>query len=170
VVRFNLLDQKFKQYPLKYVIQCLVASLTIMLTLSFLNLFHQTTMIASLGATTFIVFAMPSAHSAKARGLIGGYLIGILIGVVFDRLFSLLAGSSIIAVTHTWYSVFGALAVGATIFLMVVTNTEHPPAVGVALSLVIQPWEVKTLVFLVSASLLLAAARRILGSWLIDLQ
>lgn len=166
---FNIFDQKFKQYPWRYVLQCLIATITILIILLFLNLFYQTTMIASLGASTFIVFAMPSAHSAKPRGLVGGYIVGVATGAMFDRLFAWLAGQSMVGVTHGWYVIFGALAVGTSIFLMVVTNTEHPPAVGVALALVIQPWETPTLLFMLSAASLLAITRLVLGSWLIDL-
>ncbi len=36
--------------------------------------------------------------------------------------------------------VFGALAVGLAIFVMVVTNTEHPPAASLALGLVLGKW------------------------------
>ncbi len=126
-------------------------------------------MIASLGASTFIVFAMPSAHSAKPRGLIGGYLMGIITGIIFDLVFAWLTAQNAISSAHLWYTVFGALAVGVTIFLMVITNTEHPPAVGMALAVVIQSWDVASLLFVLAAAVLLAATRALLNRWLIDL-
>jgi CBS-domain-containing membrane protein len=43
--------------------------------------------------------------------------------------------------------VFGALSVGLTIFLMVVTDTEHAPATSVALGLMLEKWDYLTIVF-----------------------
>lgn len=64
---------------------------------------------------------------------------------------------------------FGALAVGLAIFGMVITHTEHPPAAGVALSLVVRPWGANTLLFVATAVLILAAAHRASRCILIDL-
>jgi CBS-domain-containing membrane protein len=38
--------------------------------------------IASIGASSFLVFAAPEAYSSRPRSLIGGYCVGILTGVI----------------------------------------------------------------------------------------
>jgi len=65
--------------------------------------------------------------------------------------------------------VFGALAVGIAIFIMAVTNTEHPPGAGIALGLVINPWTWVTIIFIFCAIIWLTSVRKILKPYLMDL-
>lgn len=82
----------------------------------------------TIGATAFIVFAMPDSITAQARNVIGGQLVGLFFGF----LFSLFPQPALI------YSIdVSSLAVGATIFTMVVIDMEHPPAAGTALGVAI---------------------------------
>lgn len=164
-----LLDPKFREQPLRYLAQCSLAFVAILSVLSFLNLAKQTTMVASFGASTFIVFAMPSSWSAQPRGLVGGYLVGSLVGGGLSRLLRLAAlRHYFLDGTH---AVVGcaALAVGLCMLLMVLTNTEHPPAVGVALALVVNPWDASTVLFLLLAASILAIFHKLCRPWLIDL-
>jgi len=86
--------------------------------------------IASIGATAFIVFAMPDNITAQARNVIGGHWLRLFYGifVFFNSQPALIY--SIIGIIH--------LPVGATIFTMVETDTEHPlrpsTALGVAMT------------------------------------
>ncbi|MGO1713214.1 MAG: HPP family protein, partial [Senegalia sp. (in: firmicutes)] len=64
----------------------------------------------------------------------------------------------------------GALSVGVTSFIMTITNTEHPPAVGMALSLILTPWEFKTLFFVYLCIILMIVVKKLLKKQLIDLQ
>ena len=77
-----------------------------------------------MGATTFIVFAMPKAASAKPKNVIGGHLVGLLIGMAFNFVDML-------------YVYEFPLVVGIVIFVMVTLDVEHPPAVGTALAVLI---------------------------------
>ncbi|RKD34157.1 hypothetical protein BET03_07655 [Thermohalobacter berrensis] len=43
------------------------------------------------------------------------------------------------------YIFLGSIAVGITILLMTITNTEHPPAVGMSLGLVLSKWSYITI-------------------------
>ena len=62
-----------------------------------------------------------------------------------------------------------ALAVGLSIFLMVVTNTEHPPAAGTALGIVGHAWSYQVVIFVLLCAIGLAIVRRLLRSRLKDL-
>ena len=162
-------DQKFLANKTRYFVQSAMASFSILVILLILNAFEQTALIASLGASSFIVFAMPSAYSAKPRSIVGGYTWGILMGIVFNKLARTTLVESL-HMSHVWqYTVFTAVAVGLTIFLMVITNTEHPPAAGMALGLVLQDWVFRTLFFVILAIVILAAIRAVFGKYLIDL-
>ena len=121
------IDSEFRQHWKNYVMQSILATLSVFIVLYFLSLQHAV-IIASIGATAFIVFAKPDNITAQARNVIGGQLVGLFFGF----LFSLLPHQNLI------YSlVVYSLAVGATIFTMVVIDTEHPPAAGTALGVAI---------------------------------
>ena len=62
-----------------------------------------------------------------------------------------------------------ALAVGLSIFLMTVTNTEHPPAASTALGVVAHVWSYEVVIFILLAAISLAIVRRLLRSHLRDL-
>jgi len=164
-----LFDPKFRERPLRYLAQCSLAFVAILSVLTFLNLAKQTTMVASFGASTFIVFAMPSSWSAQPRGLVGGYLVGSLVGSGLSGLLSWAAlRHHSLDGTHA-VVLFAALSVGLCMYLMVITNTEHPPAVGIALALVVNPWDRSTVLFLLLAASILALFHQLCRAWLIDL-
>jgi CBS-domain-containing membrane protein len=64
---------------------------------------------------------------------------------------------------------FGAAAVGLAIFLMVITNTEHPPAGGLALGVVLAEWDTVALVVPIVGIVALSLARLALKPILINL-
>ncbi len=143
---YRLLDPKFRRNYLRYVAQCIAATVFIFVVLIALDVLTQTVLIASLGATAFISFTMPHIESSKPRYLIGGYTIGILVGAT-------------VSITVGWIQVqYGlemdrlmavsgaAVATGLAMFFMVITDTEHPPAAGVALGFVLNEWNLQAIV------------------------
>ena len=62
-----------------------------------------------------------------------------------------------------------ALAVGIGILTMVFTDTEHPPAAGTALGLVIHEWSWAVVGFVVISALVLSIIRIALRPRLVDL-
>jgi len=66
--------------------------------------------------------------------------------------------------------VFGAMSVGLAIFVMVITNTEHPPAASLALGLVLNEFNYRTvivvLIGIISLSLIKAVLRPVLKNLL----
>ena len=84
--------------------------------------------IASLGATSFVVFAMPTHPTAQPRNVIWGQMIGLASGSAWSLV--------------PYHSHMGSLliytgAVGTAYLLMVLTKTEHPPAAGTAMGIAI---------------------------------
>lgn len=63
----------------------------------------------------------------------------------------------------------GAISVGLSIFLMVITDTEHPPAAGLALAFVLNTWNLKTVIFVVFAAVLLSLVKHLFRNRLKDL-
>jgi len=169
VLSLKILDKNFRQNIARYVFQCCLATITILLILLFLDVLEETAILASLGATAFIVFTMPNAYSSHPRRLIGGYVVGVVVGLVCYFIITSSFFNSL-PVSHTIsVAVFGAIAVGIAIFVMVATDTEHAPAAGIALGLILNEWEYSTVVFIVSAVIVMASVRKILKPLLIDL-
>lgn len=153
----------------RYLLQSLLAGAAIVGIMLALDSILQTAIVTSLGATTFIAFAMPNARPAQPRQLIVGYLVGGLAGVLCcwacrwaPQLWPALD-------PHTLRIVLAGVAVGLTTWLMVSLHVEHPPAAGFALGLVLDSWTSHTVVFVVGAVLLLSALRLGLRRVLTDL-
>ena len=167
----KLIDEKVRKNIYNYIFQCLLATSIIFISLLFLNVLTETALIASLGATSFIVFAMPKTYASSPRRLIGGYSIGIGIGLICYYLGSLTNSYSIINLFASNNSpiVFASIAVGLSIFLMTITNTEHAPAAGIALGLVINQWDIKSVLFIIIVMLILSVTNHILQPYVINL-
>jgi CBS-domain-containing membrane protein len=58
--------------------------------------------------------------------------------------------------------VFGAMAVGLAIFVMVITGTAHPPAAGLALGLILNEWSPLTIVVVFAGIISLSVIKTVL--------
>ncbi len=151
--------EEFRLYWRHYVLQSLIATVAVFVVLYFLSL-QNAVIIASLGATAFIVFAMPGYITAQPRNVIGGHLFGLFWGFVF----SLVPHAAMIGSLVCY-----ALAVGLSIFTMVVTDTEHPPAAGTALGVAITGISPQVLVTVVLSIILLSLIHHFFKPYLRDL-
>lgn len=163
------IDKKFKTNPLKYIIQCFLATLTVLAILLFLDVLNETAIITALGASAFIVFVMPTQYSSDPRRLVGGYFVGAIVGFAFHLVSKLNILTPFIENQTTVLVIFGAISVGFSIFIMAVTNTEHAPAAGIALGLVINRWDYLTIIFIIIAIIWMASVRIFLKKYLMDL-
>lgn len=121
-----------------YLLQCVASTATIFILLMLVSIHQKPIIIASIAASTFIVFTIPSYRPAQPRNMIAGHLIGMFCGLFVAEIILPNVHPSLIAYEF-WY----AFAVGISIFLMVVTDTEHPPAAGTALGVVVLGFSVK---------------------------
>lgn len=164
-----LVDDKARTNIRPYIVQPAMATVAILLILMFLDVIDHTALIATLGSTVFLVFARPSSYSAHTRPLLGGYVVGLGVGATFYYLSLFPGWLSLPLSQQTVYVIYAALAVGFAIFLMTVTDTEHPPAAGVALGLVLNSWSYQTVSFIMVAVITLALLRRMLRKYMVDL-
>ncbi len=154
----RLTDGSFSKHRWQYIAQCLLATGTILGILLLLDGTRQTAIIASLGASAFIVFTSPNSRSSTVRSLLGGYTVGCVAGIGCSLLASLIGHKGV----EDWGSVLiamGAISVGLSIFGMVITDTEHPPAAGLALALVLNSWDLSTLLVIAAAITFLTGVR-----------
>ncbi len=146
---------KFKKLWFYYIFQSFLAVIAIFI-LIFLLGYERVVLISAMGATAFIVFAMPQEVSAKTRNVVGGHLVGIVSAALFYFLGLPLYISY-------------PLAAGMAIFIMVALDVEHPPAVGTALAVVINGMTPDVFVTVMLSALVLSQIRYYLRRYLKDL-
>jgi CBS-domain-containing membrane protein len=149
------IKSKFKKLWKYYLLQCLLATIVLFILVLVLGK-YKLVVISSMGATTFIVFAMPKAVSAQTRNVVGGHLVGLAAGAVFY--FATLP-----------YFIEYPLAVGLAILLMVALDVEHPPAAGTALAVVINEVSLDAFITIMLSAVILSQCRYYLRGYLKDL-
>jgi CBS-domain-containing membrane protein len=124
--------------------------------------------VASLGASSFILFATPHTNSSKAKNLIGGYICGSLAGVSFSFL-------------HAAFNMFDyekmhlalilgcAAAAALAMFLMVFAEVAHPPAAALAVGVAATPQRLQMAAAAMIGVTLLCGLRFILKKYLKNL-
>ncbi len=112
--------------------------------------------ISAMGATAFIVFAMPNAVSANSKNVIGGHLVGLILGMIF------------FFIDIPYFYEF-PLVVGVAIFVMAALDVEHPPAVGTALAVLINEVSTDVLLIIIATAVILSVCHYYLRHHLKDL-
>jgi len=165
----HIIDRAFKRAPKYYIRQSLMSVAVVFIILYFVNVLSQLAIVAALGASTFIVFAMPRSTMAEPRSLIGGHAVGLLSGFICYSAF--LAGhlGRLTGNGGFLFALACALSIGLSIFLMTITDTEHPPAAATALGVVAHGWSYQVAIFVLVCAVVLAISRRVLSSRLKDL-
>ncbi len=157
--RLRRIRRGFSRLWLNYIYQSLLATAVVFVILLLLNLEHVV-VIASIGATAFIIFTMPRNVTAAPRRVIGGHIIGFICGSAF----AFIPHSTILTAVSVY-----SLAVGTSVFLMVALDAEHPPAGGTALGVAITGFSVSVMVAVLSSSIMLSLAHRFCKKYLKDL-
>ncbi|MCD8525288.1 MAG: HPP family protein [Gammaproteobacteria bacterium] len=121
--------------------------------------------LCSLLATAFAFFIMPRAPLTKLKNVLGGYAISLLSGVSF----SLLAQKVLAyfpASADIVLMVFGLFSLFFVMVLMIALDYRHPPAMGLALALLILPWTSIGLLMIALAIFVMAGVYKIFYPYL----
>ena len=162
------IDPRFARNRRRYLLQCAFVSGTMGCVLLLLDTFYQTVLIAALGASSFVAFAAPSMRVSRPRCLIGGYVVGTLVGCGVSVLVA--ASGGLMTLDSRFVRILmGAVAVGVTMFIMVTTDTEHPPGVAVALGFVLSDWDVATVAAVLTGIVAICFIKELAREHLIDL-
>jgi CBS-domain-containing membrane protein len=162
------IDRHFRHGDLKrYTMQCGLAGLVVLVLLLVLDAVTQTVLIAALGASAFIAFAVPRSPHSGPRHMIGGYVAGIFAGSLMATLKTFIDVSA--NADHAVMVIFGAIAISLAMFTMVVTRTEHPPAAALALGLVLNEWNLLTLLVVLAGVVGLSIIKQLVMPALLDL-
>jgi CBS-domain-containing membrane protein len=149
------IKDKFKRLWKYYILQSSLAACVLLILVLILGK-DRMVVISAMGATSFIVFAMPKSVSAQTRHVIGGHLVGLACGTIFYF-------------TPLSYFVEYPLAVGIAICIMVALDVEHPPAAGTALAVVVNEVSLNVFVTIMVSALVLSQCRYYLRHYLKDL-
>jgi len=149
------IDEKFKKLWKYYIWQSFLATIALFIIVLLLDK-DKMVLISAMGATAFIVFAMPNAVSAHSRNVIGGHLVGLTLGMIF------------FFIDIPYFYEF-PLVVGFAIFIMAALDVEHPPAVGTALAVLINEVSTDVLFIIIAIAVILSVCHYYLRHHLKDL-
>ena len=158
----RIFDEKFKKNKLRYILQCALATLSVFIVILILDVLSEAVIVASIGASSFIAFAMPKTRSANPKAMIGGYFVGLISGIICHYMFVFFSNGTLMVPGNFAFAFTCALAIGLTIFVMSITNTEHPPSAGIALGIVIEGFEPLSVVVIIGGIILLASIKSLL--------
>lgn len=146
---------KFKYLWKAYLFQCLLAGVVVCIVVVVLGE-DKVVLIASMGGTAFICFAMPKSASAQTKHIIGGHCIGLVCGGIF-------------MLTALPYYVEFPCVIVLSMFLMVLLGAEHPPAAGTALAATLNEVTLSDAALIILITILITQCRYHLRGRLRDL-
>ena len=164
----HFIDPKFARNQRRYVYQCCAVGVTMIVVLLLLDMVYQAVLIAALASSSMVAFSAPNMRASRPRCLIGGYLVGVLIGCGASLLVAYAADLTFID-EHYIRLLAGALATGLAMFVMVTTDTEHPPAAALALGFVLNEWSLVTVFAVMSGVTLIVVIKEVFRGRLVDL-
>jgi len=152
-------DKKLKQAKRYYFFQCLLGTIYVGAVIYVVTSQHAA-IVASIGASVFIVLASPHGYYSRPQNLIGGHMAGLTFGAFF----------SIVQIPNeVIHAIAAALAVGCTFIAMVALDIEHPPAAGTALGVVFVGFSLPLATMIIVAVILLSIGHTIMKPWMRDL-
>lgn len=147
--------------------QCLLAMFITLGVLLALGLAIPLDLLGAIGAgaltsTTALMCLTPHATMARSRNILGGYIIGILVGVSGYALIIGLLGLYPWLTHATTMVIVSPFVVGGTLAIMLGLETAHVPAVGLAIGLVVEKWQYPSLVVIMFCVLVMVVIRFLL--------
>ncbi|MFO7992383.1 MAG: HPP family protein [Thermoplasmata archaeon] len=154
----DILDEKLRRENVKnYFLQSMLAALILFFALN-LPFVSDAVLIAAIGSTAFVAFAMPKRTTARPRNIIGSHFVTGLIGFLFAWLSALFL-PELVAIS---------LGLGVAIFAMVTLDLEHPPAGGTVIFVILTP-NIEAFIILMFLATLMAVISYVLKPYLKDL-
>lgn len=126
----SVIDEKVTKKNYKnYLSQSFLAALSLFVALNLPLIVAKPLLIAAVGSTAFIVFAMPFNKTARPKRVIGGHLVSGLIGF------------GIYFLNQAYLPSIMSISVGVGLAILVMTSfdLEHPPAGGTVIFMIQTP-------------------------------
>ena len=139
-----------------YLLQCGLSALTLLIVMLIVDVVLQAAIAVAIASTAFIVFVMPHSKAAAPRRVVGGHVVAVIVSTALSVLHFIPVFGEQAAESHVAGDLLAVLSVGLSIFLMVLTRTEHPPAAGTALGLVVGGWALSAVLFVLFGAVTLS--------------
>ncbi len=162
-------DQHLGSRWKNFLLQCGLATVALVLILLVEDAVLRAAIVVAIASTVFTIFVFPNSVVSTPRKVIGGHAIAVVFGSVLSGVLMLPGIDAVSTDVRVVRDVIAALAVGLSILLMVMTDTEHPPAAGTALGLVIHEVSLSAVLFILVSASTLSIVRVILRPKLINL-
>lgn len=167
LLRKELYDERFGQNRGAYLLQGLLTSVVVFFILISLSEVSTNVVAASLASTAFFVFALPHSPYAKAKCIIGGYIIGAISGAACALIMT--QCEHILPPGDLAIGIFGAVCMFMSFLLMVVTGLEHPPACSFALALILHKPSLWAVAVTIASLSIITVTRYLLNAYLRNL-
>ena len=152
-----------------YLFQSGMATVSLVVILLVEDAVLRAAIVVAVASTAFTIFIVPNSIAASPRRVIGGHAVAVVAGAIFSSILLMPMVESAAETSRLPVDLMAALSVGVGMLAMAVTNTEHPPAAGTALGLVIQGWSWSAVLFVMSSAVILSRIRLVLRRRLINL-
>ena len=160
----KIFDPNLKERLPNFIIQSLAAGVTVAILIAlYHSIIDYGIVIASIGASSFIIFCMPNHITALPRRAIGGHFVGIISGGIGWSILQYFGET-----TTFIMSIAYGLSVSVAVFLMVSFDAEHAPAAGTAIAVATLGVDISTM-FILLAVIFMSLIKKILGQKLVDL-
>lgn len=123
---------------------------------------------SSLTSSTVTVFVSPGVV-AKSKHILLGYLLCTIAGLICFYSADALSQNYYESFVGGYQIIFAVLAVAITLLLMAIFHVIHPPAVGFAVGLVLDRWNIPILSIFIGYAVLLCVVRFLLRNRLVNL-
>ncbi|MFH1411220.1 MAG: HPP family protein [Candidatus Omnitrophota bacterium] len=163
----RIFDRKFKDHKRQFILQAALGGLAVGAALCLFDVVKSPMIVASFGSSAFGAFTMPHRDIFGPRFLIGGYIVGIVAGVIMHKM-AVMPMDSVIA-QRALYTLAGAFAACLAIFVMGITETEHAPGTSIAIGFALNSWTIMTIILVLAGIIMISVLQRFLKRWMIDL-
>ena len=164
-----MFDRRFASHMPSYLFQWGLATLSMVTIILLVDVIFRPVVVVAAASTAFIVFVVPHSVAATPRKVIGGHVLAVMVGSAFAGVLRLLGIDGSLVGERLVLEIAAAVSVGFGMFVMVITNTEHPPAAATTLGLVFHEWTLSSIAFIISAAVVLSAVRIALRPKLVNL-
>ncbi len=169
-MRFGpLFDPNARGRAGNYIAQSIMATLAMMVILLLEDVVLRAAIVVAMASTVFTIFVVPNSVAATPRKVVGGHVVGVAAGSLIAGIIGIPAILPFVEDSRLLFDSLAALTVGLSLVVMVITDTEHPPAAGAALGLVVHGWAMSSVGVILIGAVTLSLIRMALRPKLVNL-
>ena len=152
-----------------YLFQTGLATVALIIMLLVEDAVLNAAIVVAVASSAFIVFVVPNSVAATPRRVVGGHVVAVIVGSIGSSILLIPMLEAFAEQSRYLLDIVAALSVGFSILVMVITDTEHPPAAGTVLGLVIQGLGWSAIAFILVSAVSLSIIRLVLRPKLVNL-